>query len=111
MSNGLTYDELVDHIMNDKSIPNVTAVEDIVLDEKERSANELKPRSKPWETRSKIAEANNHETNSDLLLIKDSEESTGSTEGTEPSKGTMIHFTYEANDEYYKMEEDMAKKN
>ncbi|QLL33581.1 hypothetical protein HG536_0E04920 [Torulaspora globosa] len=51
MSGGheLTYDEIVDHIVSDKPIPNVVEVPNITLDESLRSASEMAPRPKPWE--------------------------------------------------------------
>ncbi|QLQ81142.1 hypothetical protein HG537_0E04970 [Torulaspora globosa] len=45
----LTYDEIVDHIVSDKPVPNVVEVPNIILDESLRSVSEMAPRPKPWE--------------------------------------------------------------
>lgn len=45
----LTYDQIVEHIVSDKPVPNVVEVPNITLDESLRSASEMAPRPKPWE--------------------------------------------------------------
>lgn len=45
----LSYDELVDHIVNNKPIPNVIHVPNIAHDESLRTKSQLQPRAKPWE--------------------------------------------------------------
>lgn len=50
MSEELSYDQIVDHILQDKSVPNVVKVPDIVLEDSMRSESVMRPRNKPWET-------------------------------------------------------------
>ncbi|KAG0673328.1 hypothetical protein C6P41_001037 [Kluyveromyces marxianus] len=45
----LSYDELMDIIVNNKPVPNVIDVPDIVLDQSLVSEAHLQPRLKPWE--------------------------------------------------------------
>ncbi|CCF58344.1 hypothetical protein KAFR_0E01900 [Kazachstania africana CBS 2517] len=56
MSEDLSYEELVDHIVNDKPVPNVVNIPNVVHSEAMRTESTLTPRLKPWE----IAQ---HETN------------------------------------------------
>lgn len=46
----LTYDEIVEHIVSDKPVPNLVQVPNIILEESLRSVSEMAPRPKPWET-------------------------------------------------------------
>ncbi|AET41550.1 uncharacterized protein Ecym_8268 [Eremothecium cymbalariae DBVPG len=48
-ANNLSYDDLVDIIMNDKPVPNAVEVEEVILDESCRTKSQLQPRPKPWE--------------------------------------------------------------
>ncbi|QEU60716.1 hypothetical protein KDRO_D04100 [Kluyveromyces lactis] len=45
----LSYDELMDIIVNNKPVPNVVDVPDIILDQSLATGHHLKPRLKPWE--------------------------------------------------------------
>lgn len=45
----LSYEELLDHILNNKPIPNIVEVPDVTLDEGLSSSPSLKPRTRPWE--------------------------------------------------------------
>ncbi|CDO93704.1 unnamed protein product [Kluyveromyces dobzhanskii CBS 2104] len=45
----LSYDELMDIIVNNKPVPNVVDVPDIILDQSLATEHNLKPRLKPWE--------------------------------------------------------------
>ncbi|CAI4044938.1 hypothetical protein SUVZ_10G2020 [Saccharomyces uvarum] len=45
----LSYEELLDHILNNKPIPNIVEVPDVTLDESLSSSPSLKPRTRPWE--------------------------------------------------------------
>lgn len=54
MAEDLSYEELVDHIVTNKPIPNVVQVPDVTYDESERTQSELKPRPKPWELQDKL---------------------------------------------------------
>lgn len=49
MSEELSYDDLVEHIVLNKPIPNVVQVPDTVLDSKLGSQPRLTQRIKPWE--------------------------------------------------------------
>ncbi|CAR29571.1 hypothetical protein ZYGR_0AD02540 [Zygosaccharomyces rouxii] len=57
MAEGLCYEELIDHIIANKPIPNVVQVPEVTYDESERTHSELKPRPKPWEMQEKVEEA------------------------------------------------------
>ena len=50
MAEQLTYDQIVEHIVQSKAIPNVVRVPDIVLDDSLRSESTMRPRYKPWES-------------------------------------------------------------
>ena len=50
MAEQLTYDQIVEHIVQSKAIPNVVRVPDIVLDDSLRSQSTMRPRYKPWES-------------------------------------------------------------
>ncbi|KOG98607.1 uncharacterized protein DI49_3029 [Saccharomyces eubayanus] len=45
----LSYEELLDHILNNKPIPNIVEVPNVTLDESLSSSPSLKPRTRPWE--------------------------------------------------------------
>ncbi|CAR21430.1 uncharacterized protein KLTH0B01782g [Lachancea thermotolerans CBS 6340] len=49
MSGPLTYEELVDHIVNEKPIPNILSVPNVTLDPSLVTKSNMKPRPKPWE--------------------------------------------------------------
>ncbi|CAB4254907.1 similar to hypothetical protein KAFR_0E01900 [Kazachstania africana CBS 2517] [Maudiozyma barnettii] len=51
MSTELTYDEIVEHIVQNKEIPNSVQVPNIILDDSQRSESTMSPRYKPWERR------------------------------------------------------------
>lgn len=55
----LTYDQIVEHIVQSKAIPNVVRVPDIVLDDSLRSESTLRPRYKPWESPQPAATSTN----------------------------------------------------
>ncbi|AGO11293.1 AaceriACR033Cp [[Ashbya] aceris (nom. inval.)] len=46
----LSYDQLVDIIVNGKPVPNLVEVADEVHDESQCSESKLNPRKKPWES-------------------------------------------------------------
>ncbi|SJM85164.1 uncharacterized protein ZBIST_2080 [Zygosaccharomyces bailii] len=56
MSESLSYEELVDHIVSNKPIPNMIQVPDITLNESERTKSEMKTRLKPWEVANTVAD-------------------------------------------------------
>ncbi|AQZ17173.1 YJR012C [Zygosaccharomyces parabailii] len=56
MSESLSYEELVDHIVSNKPIPNMIEVPDIILNESERTKSEMKARLKPWEVTKTVAD-------------------------------------------------------
>lgn len=45
----LSYEELLDHILNNKPIPNIVEVPNVTLDEGLASTPSLRPRPRPWE--------------------------------------------------------------
>ncbi|QLG71005.1 hypothetical protein HG535_0B00430 [Zygotorulaspora mrakii] len=45
----LSYEEIIDHIVSDKPLPNVVAVPDVTLCESLRTVSEIPSRPKPWE--------------------------------------------------------------
>ncbi|CAI4034423.1 hypothetical protein SMKI_10G2140 [Saccharomyces mikatae IFO 1815] len=45
----LSYEELLDHILNNKPIPNIVEVANTTLDENLATSSSLKPRVRPWE--------------------------------------------------------------
>ncbi|CUS24538.1 LAQU0S17e01200g1_1 [Lachancea quebecensis] len=49
MSGQLTYEELVDHIVNEKPIPNIVNVPNVTLDASLVTKSNMRPRPKPWE--------------------------------------------------------------
>lgn len=55
MNRQLSYEELVDHIVNNKPVPNVVSVPNITLDPSMRTESLLKPRVKPWERKAQGA--------------------------------------------------------
>ncbi|CAI4043825.1 hypothetical protein SKDZ_10G2190 [Saccharomyces kudriavzevii ZP591] len=44
-----SYEELLDHIINNKPVPNIVEVPNVTLDESLGSTSSLKPRTRPWE--------------------------------------------------------------
>ena len=50
----LTYEELVDHIINDKPVPNILAVPNITQDPSLITKSSLRPRAKPWEQKKEV---------------------------------------------------------
>lgn len=57
MVESLPYEELIDHIVTNKPIPNIVQIPDITYDESQRTQSSLKVRPKPWETKQKIEES------------------------------------------------------
>lgn len=57
MVENLSYEELIDHIVTNKPIPNVVQVPERTHDESQRTQSELKPRPKPWEIQEKVGES------------------------------------------------------
>lgn len=53
MSNELTYEQIVEHIIENKEIPNAVNVPNIILDDSKRSESKMIPRNKPWEVTNK----------------------------------------------------------
>ncbi|SCU79213.1 LAMI_0A07800g1_1 [Lachancea mirantina] len=45
----LSYDELVEHIVSNRPVPNIVEVPNLALDASLRTESQLKPRPKPWE--------------------------------------------------------------
>lgn len=103
MTEKLSYEELVDHIVNNKPVPNIETVPNIEHDKIDQTEAELKQRSKPWEHRnSKNRQEEGYEVTAakenDILeeyrrLSDDFNES--------DSLGTQV--------DYYKMEETLTK--
>lgn len=57
MPESLSYEELVEHIVANKPIPNMVQVPDITLNQSQRTKSEMKTRLKPWEATGKVEEA------------------------------------------------------
>lgn len=56
----LSYDELMDIIVNNKTVPNVIDVPDIVLDQSLVSEATLQPRMKPWQQKKQVPIMDNY---------------------------------------------------
>ncbi|SCU91440.1 LADA_0F09978g1_1 [Lachancea dasiensis] len=50
----LSYDELVDHIVNGKAVPNILHIPNVTLDASLSKDASMKPRAKPWEEGKKL---------------------------------------------------------
>ncbi|EDO17921.1 hypothetical protein Kpol_1010p37 [Vanderwaltozyma polyspora DSM 70294] len=95
----LSYDELVDHIVNNKPVPNVKVIPNITHDESEISKSELKPRGKPWDTTESKTQVRASDKSSVEIEGSDGKQEIKVTEGSEDIEN------YE---EYFKLEEDLA---
>lgn len=94
----LSYEELLDHILNNKPIPNIVEVPNVTLDEGLASTPSLKPRSRPWEGQQQDQSNQGSQDKADISLDIDQENLEGMTSLTNLSECYDIQSKLQIND-------------